>query len=226
VSFSSLGRRRASAPAGRSPARRSAASSDTRHDHRVVLALQRSVGNQAVAALLGSLSSPPIRIQRDVDSAAQDLYQGGIKKVTSKLLNGPFRRKHSVTQQQLEDIQTRLDEIRQEHDDGGQQQEIPSVADPRNRPTQGGMVEEDARVIADLNGWELSNQTFTCTDKSHTPKGNVYYSRDNGAYYGADNTGHVGWGFKVWTKIDKTTLKYNGNLVWDGDEWKHISRGT
>ena len=67
------------------------------------------------------------------------------------------------------------------------------------------MVEEDAKVIADLNGWGLVNQDFTCRDRAHTPKGRVYLNSDTGAYYGADNTGHVGWGFKVWEKWNKTT---------------------
>jgi hypothetical protein len=100
------------------------------------------------------------------------------------------------------------------------------VSVPENRPTTGGMVEGDAAIIAEANGWEDVSGKWSCDDSSHTPKGKVYYDKKTGSYYGADNTGHVGWGFKVWTKKDKTTLSYKGNVVWDGTEWKHISRGT
>jgi hypothetical protein len=99
-----------------------------------------------------------------------------------------------------------------------------SVEDPENRPTEGGMVEGDAAVIADLNGWWLDTKKYTCSDKSHAPKGKVY--TDGTSFYGADNTGHVGWGFKVWTRKKGNELQYEGNLVWDGTTWKHIPRGT
>jgi hypothetical protein len=100
------------------------------------------------------------------------------------------------------------------------------VSVPENRPTTGGMVEGDAAIIAEANGWEDVSGNWSCDDTSHTPKGKVYYDKSSGSYYGADNTGHVGWGFKVWTKKNKTTLSYKGNVVWDGTEWKYISRGT
>ncbi|MFC5452440.1 eCIS core domain-containing protein [Paenibacillus aestuarii] len=100
------------------------------------------------------------------------------------------------------------------------------VSIPENRPTSGGMVEGDAAIIAEMNGWGDVSGDWSCDDPSHTPKGKVYYNRSSNSYYGADNTGHVGWGFKVWSKKNKTTLSYKGNVVWDGTVWKHITRGT
>jgi hypothetical protein len=102
---------------------------------------------------------------------------------------------------------------------------LPNVTIPAQRPTRGGMVEEDARTLAAANNWVLSTQDWQCTDRAHTPKGSVYEAPD-GFYYGADKDGHVGWGFKVWTKKDKTTLVYNGNRVWDGTAWVYRDRGT
>lgn len=90
--------------------------------------------------------------------------------------------------------------------------------------TEGGMAEDDAMKIANHFGWEVEYQEFTCSDKKHTPKGRLFYSKKNNCYYGADNSGHVGWGFKVWSKKNKTTLDYQGNLVWNGSNWKHIER--
>ncbi|WP_197286121.1 eCIS core domain-containing protein [Paenibacillus sp. FJAT-27812] len=100
------------------------------------------------------------------------------------------------------------------------------VSVPENRPTSGGMVEGDAATIADLNEWEEDTAEYDCTDRAHSPKGKVYYDSRTKRYYGADNTGHVGWGFKIWVKKDKTTLIYKGNLIWSGTEWVENARGT
>lgn len=92
-------------------------------------------------------------------------------------------------------------------------------------PTQGGMAEDEARVFADRFGWEaVSTEDVTCTDPTHTPKGKVY---TNGkVFYGADNTGHAGYGFKVWVREKGNRWKYCGNLVWGGAEWHYNPRGT
>ena len=113
-----------------------------------------------------------------------------------------------------------------ESDDDGKEEEVEdtSVKNPQYRPTTGGMSETDAAIIADLNDWDDASKEWRCSDSGHTPKGKVYKGGSN--YYGADNTGHVGWGFKVWTKKNHTTLDYAGNTVWDGTAWKHIARGT
>ncbi len=109
--------------------------------------------------------------------------------------------------------------IEQEDDD-------PSVRNPKRRPGEGGMTDGDGTIIAVLNGWtEVTNASkFTCKDIFHTPKGRLFVN-DEGVYYGADNTGHVGWGFKMWT-AQGTQLEYKGNLVWDlpTQEWKAIAR--
>lgn len=112
-----------------------------------------------------------------------------------------------------------------ESDEDGKEEEIDtSVRNPAYRPQEGGMSETEAAIIADENDWDDVSKEWRCSDRAHTPKGKVYKQGSN--YYGADNTGHVGWGFKVWTKKNHTTLDYAGNLVWDGTGWKHIARGT
>jgi hypothetical protein len=92
-------------------------------------------------------------------------------------------------------------------------------------PTSGGMAEEEATAFAQEFEWQVvSTIKVTCSDPSHTPKGKVY---TNGkVFYGADNTGHAGYGFKVWERDKGNRWKYKGNLVWTGIEWKHVARGT
>ncbi len=99
---------------------------------------------------------------------------------------------------------------------------LAGVADPDNRPTKGGMAEVDAAVIADLNGWQVVYKNYECSDRKHTPKGRLY-TNGKGAYYGADNTGHVGWGFKIWS-LKNDVLQYEGNLVWNGKAWQIVPR--
>jgi hypothetical protein len=101
-------------------------------------------------------------------------------------------------------------------------------ADPRDQwPTSGGMEEGEGSQIAAQLGWTQVNSTkFTCDEPSHTPKGKVYTNGD--VFYGADNTGHVGWGFKVWTTKKGNMLHYAGNIVWKGTAlgWVYKARGT
>lgn len=104
-------------------------------------------------------------------------------------------------------------------EDADEQEDVEEI------PTQGGMAEDEARAFADKFGWEpVSTEDVTCSDPTHTPKGKVY---TNGkAFYGADNTGHAGYGFKVWTREKGNRWKYCGNLVWGGAKWKYNPRGT
>lgn len=99
------------------------------------------------------------------------------------------------------------------------------VSIPANRPTVGGMSSGDFRTLASLNGWTLASKDgkkFTCSDKSHSPKGEVY--TDGKVFYGADLDGHVGWGFKVWERKKGNELKYCGNTVWTGKAWNYVKR--
>lgn len=87
-----------------------------------------------------------------------------------------------------------------------------------------GMSEDEARQLADYHGMDdVSNSKWTCSDKSHSPKGKVY--KLGSCYYGADNTGHVGFCFKIWTKAKKGKwmLDYEGNITHNLK--KIISRG-
>ena len=94
------------------------------------------------------------------------------------------------------------------------------------RPTSGGMAEDEAAVVAKENGWDaVSTVKLTCDEPSHTPKGKLY-TDGKGTFFGADNTGHVGWGFKVWTVKKGNKLHYAGNSVWDGSKWVYRDRGT
>lgn len=168
------------------------------------------------------LMMKPGVIQRTVATAAAALFAAGTIRVTRAMLNGRFCKDYEVAVSELTAIQAALDVLRSANP--AKKASTPlDITVPGNRPTEGGMVEEDAAKLAELNGWTQAG-SFSCSDSSHTPKGKVY---TNGtAYYGADNAGHVGWGFKVWTKKNKTTLDYEGNMVWDGNNWKHIPRGT
>ena len=96
---------------------------------------------------------------------------------------------------------------------------------PEYWPTSGGMDETEGAVVADHYSYDLINSTkLICEDRSHSPNGKVYNS--GGIYIGADNTGHVGWSLKVWTKKKGNTLLYRGNFIWDGKSWSHNNRCT
>ncbi len=192
-----------------------------------LLALQRSVGNQQLSRMIAAqvaAGSTPRTIFRDVESAAQAFYRGGFINLKPRDLTAKFMREHGITKTDLEAIQARLTELR---DEGGTttRREIVDMTDPTNWPTAGGMVEEDARAVARHYGWVEVTESFECTDRAHTPKGRVYMN-DEGGYLGADNTGHVGWGFKIWTKVRKGWLKYEGNMTWNGRDWTVNRRGT
>jgi hypothetical protein len=165
----------------------------------------------------------PQAVKRDIDGAAKALFNDGTIRVARSLFNKPFKTSYGITEKDIKDIQTALDKLREAEKATKKPTAVFDITDPANRPTEGGMAEDDAAKIAELNNWDVVNEEFTCTDISHSPKGRVY-TNNKGAFYGADNTGHVGWGFKVWSKKDKTTLVYQGNLVWTGSEWKHITR--
>jgi hypothetical protein len=77
-----------------------------------------------------------------------------------------------------------------------------------------GMAEDEARVLAEFHGMEdVSDDRWVCSDRPHSPKGRVYQLGNR--YYGADNTGHVGFSFKIWSKAKKGawTLDYLGNIT-------------
>jgi hypothetical protein len=175
------------------------------------------------SALGKKTDAKPEAVKPDIDGAAKALFGDGTVRVARSLFNKQFKTSYNVTEKNIQDIQTALDKLRAAEKATKKPAVISDITDPANRPTEGGMAEDDAAKIADLNGWDVVYGEFTCTDISHSPKGRVY-TNNKGAYYGADNTGHVGWGFKIWSKRDKTTLVYQGNLVWTGKEWKHITR--
>lgn len=162
-------------------------------------------------------------IQRTVDTAAEALLKQGVKKVKKTDLSGKFAKTHNVSGSDLETVQAALDALRAARP-APPKSAVNNVRNPADRPTAGGMMEGDAAILAELNGWVEAGKSWKCDDPSHTPKGKVY--TDGNVYYGADNTGHVGWGFKVWEKKNATTLRYTGNTVWDGNRWHYNSRGT
>ncbi len=189
--------------------------------------LQHTAGNRAVARLLATDVTPSdaagrLVVQRDVDSAATELRSQGIITVKNSHLKAKFLRDHGITKNQIGDIQARMDELRGE---GGTT--TPTVVDmslEENWRTEGGMREDEAAGVARANNWTVDNTNWRCRDVAHTPKGRVYTNGD--VYYGADNTGHVGWGFKIWTRDGGTWLRYAGNMVWTGTAWNVIPRGT
>lgn len=58
----------------------------------------------------------------------------------------------------------------------------------------------------------------------HTPKGDVYWDNERKRYFGADNAGHVGFGFKVWSGAEND-LKYLGNAPHNNPD-AIVERGT
>jgi hypothetical protein len=185
-----------------------------------VVTLQGLVGNRAVMRLL---TLNPGVIQRDVDSAAMALFKDGIITVKNSHLKPKFLKEHDITKGDLSKIQEALNELR-ENAPKPKAKKDRDVSNPDERPTTGGMSEGDGAVIAELNGWIQDTTEWRCDEPSHKPKGKVY--TDSSVYYGADNTGHVGWGFKVWTKKKGTMLHYAGNTTWSGTEWVYHDRGT
>ena len=92
----------------------------------------------------------------------------------------------------------------------------------------GGMSETECEKIANYFHWKKIEKAtkFSCTDKPHTPKGNLYID-SNGIYFGADNIGHAGFGFKVWEKgTSKNELLYRGNYVIRNHQWIYDDRNT
>jgi len=203
----------------------------SRHDS--LLALQRSVGNHHLSRLLAANVSPSApahsegahrTLFRDVDSAAAALRGQGIITVKNSHLTSKFLREHSITKSQLSEIQVALDLLRAQAPSTSTTTTV-DLTDQSNWPTTGGMREDEATIVANYYDWTETTESFRCTDPSHTPKGRVYIN-DQGGYLGADNTGHVGWGFKIWSKVRKGFLKYEGNMVWNGSAWTVNGRGT
>ena len=173
-----------------------------------------------------SLTAGVLVVQRTPQSAAEALARGGNKEVKKRDLTKKFQTEHGVTNADLKAIQDELDKIWKQTRAEREQEKQPAqdVSVPENRPTRGGMQENDAAIIAAQNGWTEDTTEWGCDEPSHTPKGRVY--TDGRVYYGADNTGHAGWGFKVWSKKKKGVLHYAGNTVWSGAQWVYKDRGT
>ena len=198
------------------------------------------VGNRSEALLQGKLhevvnnysekyfqfTSDSI-IQRTVDTAAEELHGRGMKTVKKSDLKGKFAKEHGISVTDLKAIQTALDGLRAAA--GPVVQVVPpDMTDNANWPVgQYGMVEGDGATVAATLGWDAagSKSDWGCSDPAHSPNGKVYKDGQNN-YFGADNTGHVGWGFKVWLKKDNKTLDYAGNYFWNGNAWVHHDRGT
>lgn len=162
-------------------------------------------------------------IQRTVNTAAEDLFSKGIIEVKKSLLTAKFLKAHGVEKTDLGAIQLALTQLRS----GAAPSRTVVTVDMTqqvNWPTSGGMAEGDGKTIAGVLGWTQDTTDWSCEDRAHTPKGKVY--TDGSSYYGADNTGHVGWGFKIWTKKKKGVLNYAGNYCWDGTAWVENKRGT
>jgi hypothetical protein len=181
-----------------------------------------SVGVDDIPAIqkkLDELRAPAIQ------AAAEAFLKDGFIEIKSRQLSAKVQTTYKVGPKDLPAIQTKLNELREANPVKKVTGQY-DVTKPENRPGEGGMSDGDASQIAQLNGWnEVSNpKRFTCKDPAHSPKGKLFMNAE-GVYYGADNTGHVGWGFKMWTGKG-TTLEYKGNLVWDvpSQQWKPIGR--
>ena len=162
-------------------------------------------------------------VQRDVASAALALRQQGVFEVKKNQLKGKFARDHGISANDLAAIQAEVTRLR-EAAPQAEVAEVVDMTDNSNWPTgRSGMVEGDAETVAGVNGWWETSNAFRCT--GHNPNGKVY--TDGKQFFGADNTGHSGWGFKVWLNGKKPTIKtYAGNYNWNGANWVHDDRGT
>jgi hypothetical protein len=191
---------------------------------RLQAAAESAPAVQRLHALQGMADARPAGpIQRTVDTAADELYRAGIITVKPRDLSKKFMTTHEVAKSDLDAIQTALTALRDANP--REVRAVVDMTDSANWPTAGGMVEGDGATVAGTLGWTQDTGTWSCSDRAHTPKGKVYED-GRGNYFGADNTGHVGWGFKVWLKKNKTTLDYAGNYSWDGTGWVHDARGT
>ncbi|HWE57291.1 MAG TPA: hypothetical protein VG435_17425 [Acidimicrobiales bacterium] len=169
---------------------------------------------------------PAAKPKPDIDGAANALFRAGEMHVPSRQKDKrEFLAEYHLTAQDVAAVEKTLNELRAAAKAAKPAAPVYDLSDPAQRPTSGGMSEDDAATVARLNGWRVDDTEWKCSDVNHTPKGRVY--TDGKSYFGADNTGHVGWGFKVWTPKKKGVLDYAGNTVWDGptQKWKYIKRG-
>lgn len=179
-------------------------------------------------------------IQRDVNTAAQALFDAGKTGVFVKDFTPDFNQTHGVTKSDQAAIKKQLQELIKKAPPkkevapkkltATEKKEAKLADNPMNdqanwRTGQIGMTDDEGAGVAHNKGWIDDDTKYTCDDDSHTPNGAVFTDGKN--FYGPDNTGHVGWGFKVWIKGNKKNqLMYQGNTYWTGTEWKHDARGT
>ncbi len=185
--------------------------------------VQRIAALQALADDTAAQRAAFPVIQRTVNTAADELLKQGVKEVKNSHMKGAFLKRHGLTANDKAAVQNALDALRANQPAAAAPVKV-DMNDSTNWPTAGGMDETDAKIVAESLGWQLVSKEFRCSDPGHTPKGKVY--SDGSTYYGADNTGHVGWGFKVWTVKKGTMLDYKGNISWNGKKWVHDARGT
>ena len=166
-----------------------------------ILALQRSAGNRAVVARMKVTTQNKAQVE-------------ALKTRFTKVRGGP--KGFSAWDKLVAEVKD-LDELTRKVDEIAPARAARPVRDATANPfgeeeRRGGMDDTDAQTLANFYGWErkTSSNWFCPSDKSHTPKGAVFYDATRDRYFGGDNSGHVGFCFKVWSGSKENNLTYLG----------------
>jgi hypothetical protein len=171
-----------------------------------IMRLQQTAGNQAVSRLLQTQTAPGPLLQRMKVTPQNKAEVDRLKARYLGVNQGDYEGWNALVESAdgIKELREGVDEVAPEQ---AQVSAIPFGDTDRV----GGMDETDAARLAEHYGWEVATSPeWTCKDRKHTPKGRVYTDGD-GNYWGADNTGHVGFGFKMWIGSPRD-LTYMGNV--------------
>jgi hypothetical protein len=169
--------------------------------------LQQTAGNQAVSRLLQTQTAPGPLLQRMSVTPENKPEVDKLKKRYLAANPDGHRAWDDIVKNALG-----LPDLKKAVDAAAPEQAQASAVPFGDQDRDGGMQEGDATRLAEYYEWEVATASeWICkADPSHTPKGRVFTDR-NGNYWGADNTGHVGFGFKFWTGSPRK-LTYMGNV--------------
>jgi hypothetical protein len=98
------------------------------------------------SALGKKAGAKPEAVKPGVDGAAKALFGDGTIRVAHSPFNKQFKTSYNVTEKDIKDIQTALDKLWAAEKATKKPAVISDITDPPNRPTEGGMAEDDAAV--------------------------------------------------------------------------------
>jgi hypothetical protein len=169
--------------------------------------LQRSAGNQAVGRMIEQHGHAGRVLQRMAVTTQNKAEVDALKQRYLAANPGDFEGWSQMVKDALG-----MPDLRAAVVAAAPEQQQASAIPFGDRDREGGMAETDAARLAEHYEWEVATaSSWNCpADRAHTPKGRVY-TDGRGNYWGADNTGHVGFGFKYWTGSPRA-LVYMGNV--------------